>query len=232
MTDNFLSNNGYYNKGGLNGKPKEPRPISPKGQSPDDKYELIFKQLIHERNELRKYIIDICKSLSINTSQSVLGANCLEFYAVLTSTVKNRRKGYEQTLIEIGELIPKFESSSGCDYGDFDCENCSDLDEDTVCAYKLKKVIKGIINKARGSQMTKLFDLATEVQETGLFDLEAIMHDWGYDPFYDDLVRYCKSKDVAVNYGITRFDWIGSITKDEAIEFLKKKYSKYIVNNS
>ena len=59
-------------------------------------------------------------------------------------------KAKEQALDEIGKLIPKLESSDGCDYGDFDCENCSDLDEDTVCAYKLKKVIKGIINKVKG----------------------------------------------------------------------------------
>lgn len=39
---------------------------------------------------------------------------------------------------------------SECPYGGIDCENCSDLDEDTVCAYKLKKVIKGIINKVKG----------------------------------------------------------------------------------
>ena len=98
MTDNFLSNNGYYNKGGLNGKPKEPRPISPKGQSPDDKYKLIFRQLIHERNELRKYIIDICELLDINTSQSVLGANCLEFYAVLSSVAKDKMKDLQEQL--------------------------------------------------------------------------------------------------------------------------------------
>lgn len=56
---------------------------------------------------------------------------------------------YKQALDEIGKLIPKFDSSLGCDYGDFDCENCSDLDENTVCTYKLKKVIKGIIDKAK-----------------------------------------------------------------------------------
>ena len=105
MTDNFLSNNSYYNKGGLNGKPKEPRPISPKGQSPDDKYELIFKQLIHERNELRKYIVDICKLLDIDTRQSVLGANCLEFYAVLSSTAENKIKKYKQALDEIEKYL-------------------------------------------------------------------------------------------------------------------------------
>lgn len=53
----------------------------------------MFKQLMNERNELRKYIIDICKSLDIDTSQSVLGANCLEFYAVLSSVAKDRISG-------------------------------------------------------------------------------------------------------------------------------------------
>lgn len=67
-------------------------------------------------------------------------------------TLYKQLKAKEKALDEIGKLIPKFESSDGCDYGDFDCENCSDLDEDTVCAYKLKKVIKGIINKAKGEQ--------------------------------------------------------------------------------
>lgn len=59
---------------------------------------------------------------------------------------------YKQAIDEIGKLIPKFDSSLGCDYGDFDCENCSDLDEDTVCTYKLKKIIKDIINKAKESK--------------------------------------------------------------------------------
>ena len=76
----------------------------------------MFKQLINERNELRKYITDIYKLLNINTSQSILGANCLEFYAVLSSTAKNKVKDlqeqpnrkeeecgkYEQVLDEIG----------------------------------------------------------------------------------------------------------------------------------
>lgn len=101
MTDNFLSNDNYYNKGGLNGKPREPRPSSPKGQSLDNEYKIVIKQLINERNELRKYIIDICKLLDINTNQSLLGANCLEFYAVLSSVQKDRIRKYKQALDEI-----------------------------------------------------------------------------------------------------------------------------------
>ena len=163
MTDDFLSNSNYYNKGGLNGKPKEPRPIPPKGQQSSNKSELIFKQLIHERNELRKYIVNICELLGIDTSQSILGANCLEFYAVLSSIVKDKIKDLQEhlkrkeqeceelkeALDEIEKLMPKFDTSDGCSYGDYDCENCSDLDEDIVCTYKLKKVIKGIINKTK-----------------------------------------------------------------------------------
>lgn len=34
MADNFLNNNNYYNKGGLNSQPKGSRPEPPKGQSP------------------------------------------------------------------------------------------------------------------------------------------------------------------------------------------------------
>lgn len=101
MADNFLNNDNYYNKGGLNGKPKEPRPMPSKGQSTDNRYELIFKQLMHECSELRKYIINICELLDIDTSQSVLGANCLEFYAVLSSTANdkiNYMEGYIRTL--------------------------------------------------------------------------------------------------------------------------------------
>lgn len=46
----------------------------------------------HERDELRKYLIDICNLLGIDTRQSLLGANCLEFYAVLSSTAENKIK--------------------------------------------------------------------------------------------------------------------------------------------
>ena len=64
----------------------------------DDEYGSMFKRLMNERNELRKYIIDICNLLYIDTSQSVLGANCLEFYAVLCSTAENKIKGLQEQL--------------------------------------------------------------------------------------------------------------------------------------
>ena len=64
----------------------------------DNEYGTMFKRLMNERNELRQYIIDICGLLDIDTSQSVLGANCLEFYAVLCSTVENKIKDLQEQL--------------------------------------------------------------------------------------------------------------------------------------
>ena len=64
----------------------------------DNEYGTMFKRLMHERNELRKYIIDICGLLDIDTSQSVLGANCLEFYAVLSSVAKDKIKDLQKQL--------------------------------------------------------------------------------------------------------------------------------------
>lgn len=143
MVDDFLSNNDYYNKGGLNGKPKEP--------------------FIHKRNELRKYITDICKLLDINTDQSVLGANCLEFYAVLSSTAKNKIdymegyirtlenardefkqecNSYKQALKEIEKQVKAMNNE--CFYDDIcDCNNC---DMKNGCSYYRKFNILGIIN--------------------------------------------------------------------------------------
>ena len=64
----------------------------------DNEYGRMFKRLMNERNELRKYIIDICELLDIDTGQSVLGANCLEFYAVLSSTAKDKIRGLQEQL--------------------------------------------------------------------------------------------------------------------------------------
>ena len=64
----------------------------------DKEYERMFKQLMNERNELRKYIIDICNLLGIDTSQSILGANCLEFYAVLSSVAEDKIKDLQTQL--------------------------------------------------------------------------------------------------------------------------------------
>lgn len=67
----------------------------------------------------------------------------------LIKTQEDKIDKYKQALDEIEKLIPKFDTSSECDYGDYDCENCSSLDEEIVCGYKLKKIILDIINKTK-----------------------------------------------------------------------------------
>ena len=44
-------------------------------------------------------------------------------------------------LAEIKEIAEKIDDSDGCAYGDYDCDNCSSLEQETVCKYKVKKLI-------------------------------------------------------------------------------------------
>lgn len=74
----------------------------------------------------------------------------------------------------------------------------------------------------------KLLDLASEIEEDNIFDMEKIEKDFGYYPFYDKLIQYCKAKGVAENYGVTHFSWYADITKEEAVEFLKNKFKEYL----
>lgn len=112
------------------------------------KYKVVLQDKIERlhlsRREFLEEINSISKRIACNNEDF---KNALNNFNNAIQVINNEDR-YKQALDEIGKLIPKFESSR-CDYGDFDCENCSDLDEDIVCAYKLKKVIKGIISKAK-----------------------------------------------------------------------------------
>ena len=95
----------------------------------DNEYETIFNRLINERNELRKYIIDICKSLDIDTSQSILGANCLEFYAVLSSVTKDKIRDLQEQLSrkqqeceEYKQALDEIRDYRVCEINDIDGE--------------------------------------------------------------------------------------------------------------
>lgn len=88
-----------------------------------------------------------CEELETMVAEAEEAPIC--FHCSEEPCIRQEKDKYKQTLDEIGKLIPKFDTSDGCSYGDYDCENCSDLDEDIVCAYKLKKVIKGIIDKVK-----------------------------------------------------------------------------------
>ena len=135
----------------------------------DNEYGSMFKRLMNERNELRKYIIDICNLLYIDTSQSVLGANCLEFYAVLCSTAENKIRGLQEQLKrkqneleelrqyhnkccqefekEKKDLIAKYNQLSiNCDNGDYcNTEQCSLLKSKEEECEKYKQTLTKII---------------------------------------------------------------------------------------
>ena len=76
--------------------------------------------------------------------------------------------------------------------------------------------------------MTRLLDLASEIEKMDIFNMNKIINDYKYIPFYDDLIKYSKDKNVATNCGITCFSWYGDISKQEAISFLKQKYPNYV----
>ena len=111
-------------------------------QAKDQECEELKKQVRGLRPELKSIIDKICCKYNIEAKN---------YHEKIIEIINNLDK-YKQALDEIEKLIPKFDTSDGCSYGDYDCENCSDLDEDIVCTYKLKKVIKGITNKAKGEQ--------------------------------------------------------------------------------
>lgn len=116
------------------------------------KYKVVLQDKIERLHLSRREFLE-----EINSISKRIACNNEEFKNALNNfnnaiQVINNEDRYKQALDEIEKLIPKFDSSYGCDYGDFNCENCSDLDEDIVCTYKLKKVIKGIIDKAKDSE--------------------------------------------------------------------------------
>ena len=59
---------------------------------------------------------------------------------LLNQALKELEKTIE-TLTEIKEIAEKIDDSDGCAYGDYDCDNCSSLEQETVCTYKIKKLI-------------------------------------------------------------------------------------------
>lgn len=95
------------------------------------------EQYKKEINRLNK--IGYCYAYEKDCHETCKQQNCI---------IKNGYK-YKKALEEIEKLIPKFDSSTECAYGDFDCENCSSLDEEIVCGYKLKKIILDIINNVK-----------------------------------------------------------------------------------
>ena len=73
--------------------------------------------------------------------------------------------------------------------------------------------------------MIKLIDIDFD----GIFDTEKIIKRFGYLPFYDESIRYCKSKKIRLeNFGISHFDWYADITKSELLKHFKIKYKGFL----
>ena len=53
----------------------------------------------------------------------------------------------KEMLADIKKIVKKIDDSGGCAYGDYDCDNCSSLEQETVCTYKVKKLILQKINE-------------------------------------------------------------------------------------
>lgn len=62
-------------------------------------------------------------------------------YENAVKEVCEERTRYKQTIEEIKELAEKIDDSCGCIYGDYNCNNCSSIEQEDVCNYKVKKLI-------------------------------------------------------------------------------------------
>lgn len=79
----------------------------------------------------------------------------------------------------------------------------------------------------RGDDMNKLLDLVSNSEKH--FDLEKVEKAFGYIPFYDDIVKYCKKFNIKMeNCGGTHFDWYAEIQQEEVDKYLLLKYTSFI----
>lgn len=115
--------------------------------------------LQHERDELRKYLIDICNLLGIDTRQSLLGANCLEFYAVLSSTAENKIK----------ELKEWREANQPTGI----CETCTAKSVEDMYKYKqvLNKIKENIKEYCKNMCMAETRETCESCQNTEILDV-------------------------------------------------------------
>ena len=75
--------------------------------------------------------------------------------------------------------------------------------------------------------MNKLLDLVIHSRQ--YFDLDKVEKAFGYIPFYDALLSYCKRFNIKMeNYRTSHFDWYAEITQEEVDKFLLNKYTSYI----
>lgn len=116
-------------------------------------YNLLLEDYARKYNSLKKQLKgknQKCKQLKKRLEQQEALTKTYEVcYRAKHNDVKDRFIKLKQAVDKIEKLISKFDTPSECDYGDYDCENCSSLDEEIVCGYKLKKIIKDTIKKTK-----------------------------------------------------------------------------------
>ena len=81
-----------------------------------------------------------CQGKRASKREEELKAENKHLNDLLNQALKELEKTRE-TLTEIKEIAEKIDDSGGCAYGDYDCNNCSSLEQETVCTYKVKKLI-------------------------------------------------------------------------------------------
>ena len=73
--------------------------------------------------------------------EKALKETYLACYKAKHKDIEGKLFKLKQTLQEIKKIAEKIDDSGGCDYGDYDCDNCSSLEQEIVCTYKVKKLI-------------------------------------------------------------------------------------------
>ena len=103
-----------------------------------------LQQLDQLKEQLEAYKMEAEEGKEINAelkaeNEELKGIRDRNFLHALEE--QKRANKLTQTLTEIKEIAEKIDDSDGCAYGDYDCDNCSSLEQETVCTYKVKKLI-------------------------------------------------------------------------------------------
>lgn len=148
-----------YSCGGCKGK-EDYRNLEKHHLGLRKQFDIIIQEngkLKEKLNQYKKYkfLFEQAREMKIKTDK--WAQKCLSENEDLKDTIKKtvcqakcykhkQADKYKSALEEINILIDKLDNLE-CDYGDFDCDNCSSLEEKTVCTYKIHKLIKNKIDE-------------------------------------------------------------------------------------
>lgn len=110
-----------------------------------------YKKLKAENDEYSLFIEKLCDYAGLECDNEEQAMRTLSDLASQMNKARWIIDRYKQTLTEIKEIAEKIDDSGGCAYGDYDCDNCSSLEQETVCTYKVKKLILQKISECEGN---------------------------------------------------------------------------------